>query len=139
MRILAAISAVALLASPVLAQDQTTAVPETDIRFVAPTTPIEGYEMYDWRDEDAATLEDLEGEGVFSSITMERIGGVDDVLLGAGDSPTYLRMSVGGLWDIGDRDIAVPIDEVTIYRGRDWRVYIEATEEQVEDYPEYEG
>ncbi len=112
--------------------------PETDIVFVAPVTPVEGYERYDYSG-DQATLEDLEGEGVFSSITNERIGGVDDVIVGVGDAPTYLRMSIGGLWDIGDRDIIVPIDQVSIYRGDDWRVYIEATEEQVEAYPEYEG
>lgn len=136
MRYLTTLAAFSLaFAGSATAQD----APETDIVFVAPTVEVEGYEPYDY--EADATLEDtLDDADVYSSITNEDIGEVDDVHAGIGPNGTYLELEIGGFLDIGDKDIAVPIDQVSIYRGvdDDYRVYIEATEEQLEDYPEYE-
>ena len=127
-----------IIAAPAGAQDQTHAnPPRTDIVFAAPTVSVDGYERYDY---DANTFEmsDLEGEAVYSSTTNERIGDVNEVYPGAGDTPTYIGMRIGGFIGIGDRDIAVPLDQVSLYRGDDWRVYIEATEAEIEAYPEYD-
>lgn len=135
--ILAATLLSTVFALPALSQAVVTA-PETTILFVAPTATVEGYERYDATAGDA-TLEELEGEAVYSSITNERIGDVNGVYASASDGPMLIEMSIGGFIGIGDKDILVPIDSVSIYQGDDWRVYIEATEEQLEEYPAHAG
>jgi len=135
MRTMTAIAALSIgLAVPAAAQ---TNVPETDIVFTAPEIEVEGYEIVDMT-ADPIILEQLDDEDVFSSLTDERIGEVDDVYTQTASGRTYLGMEVGGWLGIGDKDIAVPLDQVTIYRGEDYRVYIAATEEQLENYPEYD-
>jgi opacity protein-like surface antigen len=133
--------AAALLASamtlPAFAQEAVTA-PQTAVVFTAPTVSVDGYEAYDWN-ANQADLGDLEGEAVYSSVTNERIGDVNGVYASAGGGSMLIEMSVGGFLGIGDKDIMVPMDQVSIYRGDDWRVYINATEEQLEEYPAYEG
>lgn len=106
---------------------------------MAPIAEVEGYEPYDYA-ADSTLDETLDDADVYSSITNEDIGEVDDVHTGVGEDDTFLELEIGGFLDNGDKDIAVPIDQVSIYRGEDddYRVYIEATEEQLEDYPEYE-
>jgi hypothetical protein len=134
MRTMTAIAALSIgLVVPAAAQD----VPETDIVFTAPEIEVEGYEIVDV-DTDEMIIEALEDEAVYSSITNERIGEVDEVYTDTAAGETYIGMEIGGWLDIGDKDIAVPMDQVTIYRGEDYRVYVDATEEQIEDYPEYD-
>ncbi len=114
------------------------AVPATDVVLTAPVIEVDGYQPYDYAADTAlaATLDDAD---VYSSITGEDIGEVDDVHMGAGADSTYLELEIGGFLDIGDKDIAVPLNQVSIYRGADdYRVYIAATEEQLEAYPEFD-
>lgn len=137
---LAALSlAFAVPAAPAAAQSAADiTVPETNVVFVAPTVDVDGYTPYDYENDETLN-ETLEDADVYSSITLEEIGNVDDVFLGVGDVPTYLKLDIGGWLDIGDRDIVVPLDQVSVYSGTDdFRIYIEATEEQIEDYPEYD-
>lgn len=122
----------ALIAVPAAAQ---VTVPTTEIRFEVPTE-IEGG---GWSNVDVET-QDLEGEAVWSSITNERIGDVDSVIVDA-DGKRYIEASIGGFWDIGDKDILLPMDQVGIFTNTeddDVRVYVAATEEQLEAYPEYD-
>lgn len=137
MRTMTAIAALSVgLALPAAAQQaQDVTVPETDIIFTAPEVEVEGYEVVDI---EGMTVTELEDEGVFSSLTNERIGEVDDVYTDPDTGKTWLGLEIGGFLDIGDKDITVPLDQVSVYRGDDYRVYIEATEEQIEAYPEYE-
>lgn len=138
MRILLAASALSLIiAAPANAQTHNRTLPETDIVFVAPSMQVEGYDAYDFA-ADPFDTDDLEGEAVYSSITNERIGDVNEIYAGASGAPDIIEMSIGGFIGIGDKDIAVPFDQVSLYRGDDWRVYIEATEEQLETYPEFD-
>ncbi|MFN7023649.1 MAG: PRC-barrel domain-containing protein [Pseudorhizobium sp.] len=112
-------------------------VPETDIVLVAPSVEVEGYEPFDYAADPnlEVTLDDAD---VYSSITGEDIGEVDDVHTIAATGQTHLELEIGGFLDIGDKDVAVPLDQVSIYRGTDgYRVYIAATEEQLESYPEF--
>lgn len=137
MRFITTLAAVSVaFAGSAAAQDAA----DTDIIFVAPTAEVEGYAPYDYA-ADATLEETLDDADVYSSITGEDIGEVDDVHMGAGADDTFLELEIGGFLDIGDKDIAVPLNQVSIYRGEDdeYRVYIEATEEQLEDYPEFDG
>lgn len=135
MRLIVPLAALSLACAGSAAAQVT--MPETDVVLVAPTVEVEGYEPYDYAAD--TTLEvTLDDADVYSSITGEDIGEVDDVHMGAGGG-TYVELEIGGFLDIGDKDIAVPIDQVSIYRsGDEYRVYIEATEEQLEALPEYE-
>ena len=113
-------------------------VPETDVVLAAPAVEVEGYERYDYAADTTldVTLDDAD---VYSSVTGEDIGEVDDVHMDAGTGRTYLELEIGGFLDIGDKDIAVPLEQVSIYRGGDeYRVYIAATEEQLKSYPEFD-
>jgi hypothetical protein len=137
MRILTSLAALSVAFAGSAAAQVT--APDTDIVLVAPEVEVEGYQPYDY--EADANLEDtLDDADVYSSITSEDIGEVDDVHAGATADDTFLELEIGGFLDIGDKDIAVPLDQVSIYRGADddYRVYIEATEEQLEDYPEFD-
>lgn len=114
------------------------AVPTTDLVFVPPEMEVNGYEPYDYAADTTldVTLDDAD---VYSSVTGEDIGEVDNVHMDAASGVTYLELEIGGFLDIGDKDIAVPLDQVSIYRGADdYRVYIAATEEQLELYPEFD-
>lgn len=130
--LLATTALAALIALPAAAQVQ---APMTEIRFEVPTA-IEGGT---WTALDIDT-QDLEGEAVWSSITNERIGDVDAVVVDA-NGKRFIEASIGGFWDIGDKDILLPMDQVGIFTNTeddDVRVYVAATEEQLEQYPEYD-
>ena len=122
----------AMFAVPAQAQ---VAVPTTEIEFEVPTdVDLGGWSMID------VDTQDLEGEAVWSSVTNERIGDVDSVVVDA-DGKRYIEASIGGFWDLGDKDILLPMDQVGVFTNTeddDVRVYVAATEEQLEAYPEYD-
>tara|TARA_R110002020_G_scaffold35195_16_gene106354 strand:+ start:2858 stop:3238 length:381 start_codon:yes stop_codon:yes gene_type:complete len=113
-------------------------VPATDVVLVAPTIEVDGYQPYDYAAD--TTLEvTLDDADVYSSVTGEDIGEVDDVHTDSATGTTYLELEIGGFLDIGDKDIAVPLEQVSVYRGGDeYRVYVAATEDQLKSYPEFD-
>ena len=128
--------AIATLSVSIVAAQAQIIVPETDIILVAPSVESDGYAPSDYA-ADTSLAETLDDADVYSSITGKDIGEVDDVHAGAGG--TILELEIGGFLDIGDKDIAIPIDQVSIYRNSDeYRVYVAATEDQLKQYPEYE-
>lgn len=140
MRTVSTISALALaLSIPALAQTaDSVVVPETDIVLVAPDITVDGYERLDIT---AAplTVDEIDDADLYSSITGDEIGEVEEVYAEANGAPTYLELEIdGGLFDFDEKEIVVPIDQVSIYRGDDVRVYIAATEEQLNAYPDYD-
>ena len=143
-KLLSATALVATLATPALAQTVRTAddvvAPETDIILVAPSSyEVDGYEPYDYNVNPFSTYDDLDDADVYSSITGEEIGEVDEVYEASQGVPGYLEIEVGGFLGIGEKEILLPADQLAIYRGDDgYRVYVEATEEQLEEYPEYD-
>lgn len=130
-RIITVTAISALLAGPAAAQ---VVVPTTDVTFEVPTE-VE-YDGYAYDETFDVETQDLEGEAVWSSISNERIGDVDEVM--SVDGTMYVKMDIGGFLGIGDKDIAVPMDQARIYVNQDdddVRVYLNATEEQLETYP----
>lgn len=129
------------LAAPAAAQVEippakVVSIPPTDIVFPVPTVIHEGYEPVDVRDGAADYNAELDDAALFSSITGEEIGEVDG-LVGAGES-LYVELEVGGNFlGLGEKEIVVPVEQLSVTRGEDgYRVYITATEEQLEEYPE---
>ncbi|MGQ7845270.1 PRC-barrel domain-containing protein [Granulosicoccus sp. 3-233] len=89
------------------------------------------------------TAEALTGVRVYSSTDEEDIGEVDELLLSE-DGTTVERVvvDVGGFLGMGEHEVAVTMEELHIMRsddGMDFRVYMDATQEELEAQPEYDG
>ena len=88
------------------------------------------------------TAENLTGARVYDS-NDEDIGEVDELLLSAeGNSIDQVVVDVGGFLGMGEHEVAVTMEELHIMRaddGSELRVYMDATQEELEAQPEYEG
>ena len=63
--------------------------------------------------------------------TGEEIGDVEDILIGPDGRVLAIVAEVGGLWDIGDTHVSVPIAQVRVDGDR---VTVPITEDQVDDF-----
>ena len=101
-----------------------------------PAVAREGYEQVGM---DQLTIEDLTGARVYG-INDEDIGEIDDLLLSEdGTSIDGAILGIGGFLGLGEHRIALSMDELQILRSEgDFRVYVDATEEELEAQPEYE-
>ena len=81
------------------------------------------------------SLEEVLGSSVVNSAG-EEVAEIEDIVLGK-DQKYYAILSVGGFLGIGDKKVAIPLDELQLSEDR---VYLmsAATEEQLEQMPEYE-
>ncbi len=87
------------------------------------------------------TTEDLTGAPVLG-VNDEEVGEVGKLLMTSAGELDRAVIDVGGFLGLGERPVAVPLEELTIMRtadGGDLRVYIDATEESLEQQPEYQG
>jgi sporulation protein YlmC with PRC-barrel domain len=154
-------------------------VPAVETTLVPPTPEVSNYELIDYNTQ-SIDLARLQGVSVYSSQTMGRIGHVDDVYIDSATGKTYLGLEIGGLFEIGDKEIVITLDETSIYRRvpfpadpyapgavgapnaeeaaqmremqekreeylekfgyryANYRIYIDATEETLADYPEFD-
>ena len=81
------------------------------------------------------SLEEVLGSSVVNSAG-EEVAEIEDIVLGQ-DQKYYAILSVGGFLGIGDKKVAIPLDQLQL--GED-QVYLMSaqTEEQLEEMPEYE-
>ena len=96
----------------------------------------EGYELYN----DPLTIADIEEAPLYSAITGEEIGEVEDTI-SDGEMLQFLVLDIGGFLGMGEKTINVRPDQVQVMRNPglgDTRVYINATEEQLTELPAYE-
>ena len=77
------------------------------------------------------TVDDLEDMDVVSA-DGEDIGDVEEVLGGADGQAAALALEVGGFLGVGERDVIVPLDQVTM-QGDD--LVLDMTQEEVEALP----
>ena len=87
------------------------------------------------------TTEDLTGAPVMG-VNDEDVGEVSKLLVTSDGTLDRAVIDVGGFLGLGEREIAVSLDELTILRMAgtdDVRVYIDATQEALEQQPEYQG
>ncbi len=87
------------------------------------------------------TTEDLTGAPVFGA-NDEEVGEIGQLLVTDNGTLDRAVIDVGGFLGLGEREVAVSLDELTIMRmddGDDVRVYIDASQEALEQQPEYEG
>ncbi|HWT29719.1 MAG TPA: PRC-barrel domain-containing protein [Propylenella sp.] len=81
------------------------------------------------------------GQSVFSSEDPEsdNIGEVNDLIIGDDGKITHAVIGVGGFLGIGEKDVAVPFDELAVVeRDGDIRLVYAATKEQLEQAEAYD-
>lgn len=113
--------------------NDTVAAPMDDNRFMAPEMAREGYETTTI---DTLTAEDLDGARIYG-VNDEDIGEIKSLVLDDAGKITSARIDVGGFLGMGEKQIEVDFDELTILRGDDVMVYIAATQEQLENRQQY--
>ena len=105
----------------------------------APAVERDGYAMVPATE---LTADMLEGARVYGA-NDEDIGEIGEILLSSdGSAIDRVVLDVGGFLGLGEREIAVTMDELTIMRnadGSDLRVFIDATQEALETQPEYKA
>jgi len=106
-------------------------------RLSMPAVDVDGYENVDYGD---LTADDLTGANVYGADN-EDMGEVSELLLNEDGSLDRAVLDIGGFLGLGEHSIAVTFEELQIVRGEggDVRVYIDATQEELEAQPEYEG
>ncbi|MFX0546239.1 PRC-barrel domain-containing protein [Roseovarius sp. S1116L3] len=106
-----------------------------------PAVEREGYREADMGAVRQMTSEDLEGTLVYGS-NDESVGEIESLVLGDGGKVDRVVINVGGFLGLGEKPVAVTFDELQILQaedGDDLRIYIESTEEALENQPEFEG
>lgn len=105
--------------------------------LMRPMVEREGYEM---AEVGALTTEELTGARVYGA-NDEDIGEIGELIVDDSGKITKAVIDVGGFIGIGEKPIAVTMDELNIMRDADGdtRVYIDATKEALEAQPDYEG
>ena len=106
--------------------------------LMAPEVEREGYAA---ATPDQITTEELTGARVYGS-NDEDIGEVHELLLDDSGQIQQAVLDIGGFLGLGEHQIAVTMDELKILRnqeGGQLRVYVNATKEELEAQPEYDG
>ena len=77
----------------------------------------------------------LKGTDLYS-MNGKDIGNVEGFLMAHG-KPTHMLVSRGGFWDIGDNEVAIPLDIVRW--DPDWKTFFAPlTDDQLDDAPDYD-
>lgn len=105
--------------------------------FERPTINFEGYQDVST----ALVAEEIDGARLYD-VQDNDIGEVGDLVMAAdGTTIEMIVLDVGGFLGIGEHEVAVSPDQLQFLKGEqgDVRVYIAASQEQLEALPEYEA
>ncbi len=104
--------------------------------FTAPDFEREGYNR---AEADNFSVDELLGANVYD-VNDEDVGNVDDVMAGADNALEYVVVDVGGFLGLGEHTVAIGLDEVTILHdgADDLRLYVDVTEEALNEMPEHQ-
>ncbi len=114
--------------------------PATDGRPMLPVPNVER-DGYDTAVVDDLNTEDLTGARVYG-INDEDVGEISELLVTDDGKIDRAVIDVGGFLGLGEKPVAVTMDELQIIRGQDGgelRVYIESSQELLEEQPAYQG
>ncbi len=104
--------------------------------FTAPDVEREGFERAAVGE---ISLDTLIGSDVYDVLD-ENIGSINDVIIGNEGEVGYVVVDIGGFLGFGTHTVALGLDEVAILHAKGWdefRLYVDATQEQLEGMPEY--
>ena len=85
--------------------------------------------------QEAVSVEEVLGSSVVNT-NGEEVGEIDDLVLGQ-DQTHYAILSVGGFLGLGDKQVAIPLEQLRLGDDRTYLMSAE-TEEQLEAMPEYD-
>ena len=102
-----------------------------------PTVEQEGYSPVDYA---TLTADELKGATVYDT-NNDDIGDVDELVLDPDGKISKAVVDVGGFLGMGAHSVALDFSELQILKGEndDIRVYIDASKDELEKRPEYEG
>lgn len=105
--------------------------------MTAPQVQLQGYEQ---AEPSSLSIDNLMSANVYGAGD-NNIGNVQDVVASQGGEVEYIVLDIGGFLGLGAHTIALGMDEVSVLHrgGNDLRVYVDATREQLEQMPEYQG
>ncbi|MDA9865494.1 PRC-barrel domain-containing protein [bacterium] len=106
--------------------------------LIAPDVERDGYKSAMFAD---LNTEDLTGARVYG-INDEDVGEISELLLTDDGKLDRAVIDVGGFLGLGERPVALSLDELTIMRSDetgDFRVYVDTTEDKLEAKAAYEG
>ncbi|CTQ32039.1 PRC-barrel domain-containing protein [Jannaschia rubra] len=122
--------------APAATVDGTIVAGTTTAMSAAPMIEREGYALIE---RDALTADDVTGATVYG-VGDDIIGEIGDLIMSDGGQVDRAIVDVGGFLGLGEKHVELPFDSLSVMRGDgDVRVYIDATQEQLEALPEYEG
>ena len=84
-------------------------------------------------------FEVLDGADVYG-VNDEDVGEIGELLLDDSGQVTSVVIEVGGFLGLGEKDVEIPFNRLSVLRAEDGdvRVYVDATEEELESLPEYQ-
>lgn len=101
-------------------------------------TAREGYTPVNFEQFDYSALK---GATVFGNED-ETVGNISDMFVGSSGSIDAVIVGIGGFLGIGERMVETPFDRLSILQGQtatDLRVYVNATRDQLNNLPAYDG
>jgi hypothetical protein len=129
----AGVAAVALMAQPALAQDAQQPQPKTE--HEQPAAGAASDQPSDTEQQGWVSVGEALGAPVVNE-TGDEVGEIEDVVMK--DNAYFAVVSVGGFLGLGDKNVAIPLDELKL--GEDEAYLMSArTEEQLEQMPAYEA
>lgn len=105
--------------------------------FDAPDMEREGYTRLEASN---FSIDELLGANVYD-VNDEDVGNVNDVMAGADSELEFILVDVGGFLGLGEHTVAIGLDEVTILHdgADDLRLYVDVTEDTLDEMPEYQS
>ncbi len=109
----------------------------TETATIGRTGPMVEREGFAMVPANEIAVTDLEGSTVYG-INDERIGDIGDIMIDDQGSIQQVIVEVGGFLGIGEKPVAIPFEQMSVLRSEagEVRVFIEATEEQLESMQE---
>jgi sporulation protein YlmC with PRC-barrel domain len=106
--------------------------------LAAPQMQREGFQQAEAQE---ITADNLLGANVYD-VNDENIGSVSDIVMGAEGQAEYAVIDIGGFLGLGTHTVAIGFDEMQVLHDEGWadlRVYVDASQEELENMPEYEA
>ncbi|MGB3243687.1 MAG: PRC-barrel domain-containing protein [Sulfitobacter sp.] len=103
-----------------------------------PAVTREGYTDVDWNE---MTADDLEGARIYGTAD-EDIGEIEELIVSNDGKITHVLADIGGFLGMGEHTVQLSFEELQLVRndnGADVRIYVDSTQEKLEQLPEYNG
>ncbi|WP_029042198.1 PRC-barrel domain-containing protein [Cucumibacter marinus] len=133
-----------MIAVPAYAQDMNQNMDDANqpIFQTEPGTPMESVDGFFSPSEDQILASELLGQGVFSGVdeNAERVGDVNDVVMGPGGRAEAVVIGVGGFLGLGEKNVAVDFSQLTwtVNANGDQVLITSITREQLEAAPGFD-